>query len=263
MTDIHARTEELKRAADRQKQADKEEEKRNAIGEETRSTGPSTLTGRMRRHLFRPQDTMMAMMTRHSIDLSAVFLASNGKPFFNFVKEDLWHSLTRALHVSSSNHDSAQHVELRDTEDYSFIYHTTMIGSAVKQQLDQEVAEVRTLEKRCQHHYDAGQYGPFSEHKEIGHLRDIYQMRVHPLTGDIAFSQSRVQNLQETLRCTDGSCPVTVFSAIPTSSLRGIHVKAADPNSEHATKITTSDQAVDKATAPPVRVPPPQLNFVQ
>ncbi len=243
MNDIHAAAEELKRAEARKKDQQEYRERYDDLGHEVRAKGSGhTAVGKITRYRARHDDNT-ALLLQKPIDLAMAFVVSeNLKPLFGDIP-----SLVKSIvgHFDNARtHDPQQHVELREDEDTSYVYETALVQRAVREQLDAEIAQVRAQEVRRTELYARGQYGPLGEDFRIFQLRDKFEMRVHPVTGDIAFSGARVARLAaEAPACNGPLCPVPIFRAVATDSLRGIRVNVADLNNDDTIKIAASDEA--------------------
>lgn len=252
MNDIHAAEEEVRKVRASAQHREEQQTRRDDIGYETRSTGRLT-NGKMRRHSSTHDDGLMAMMKK-PVDLAMAFFATDaGKPLSI---PDLWHAIQEHIPALRANtNDPARHVDLREDEEFSYVFSTAMVGEKVRAKLEQVETQARALEIQRERVYASGQFGPIGEDFRLHKLKEAFDMRVHPLTGQYAFAEPRVRELQAELGCKGGSCPITVFRAVATNSLRGIRVNVADLNNDDTVKIAASDEANNKqaATVAPLR----------
>lgn len=256
---IHEAEEELNKAqAKETRHRDDYQRRIEDIGHETRAkVGRPLASGRMRRQI-RNDDSALLMLNNSALSQIA-FTGLIGKSVSWEDIQSFWHTIQG--HFATATRDKAFHVDARADEKYSYIYKTIGVSIAVREQLDREIAEVEEYEAERQALYNDGQYGPFGADYRIGRAMEEYAMRAHPVTGEKTFCEVRVADLQtKASPCNGPVCPVVVYSTVETSSLRGLHIKAADPNSPDAVKITTSDKAVEVA-ATPIRVQPQQYHF--
>jgi hypothetical protein len=255
--DIHEAEEELNKAqATDTKYRENQQRRIDDIGHETRGRGGRRQTsGRMRRQIN--NDSSIIPLLKGSL-ISEIALSIGGnKTTWQDVK-DFWQIFQSHFHAAAK--DKAHYIDMRADDELSYIFKTVGISQSVKEQLDREIAEIEAQEADRTALLNEGQYGPFGADYRIHTLSTLYAVRVHPVTGQKAFCENRVAELQARAPASDSSCSVVVYGTVLTSSLRGMHIKAADPNSQDAIKVTTSDKA-EVAAAAPIKVQPPQYNL--
>lgn len=257
MNDIHAAEEKDREAKASARYREEQQTRRDDIGYEKRSKGRHLTNGKMRRHIGAQDDSLMAMM-KSPVDLALAFFATDAHAKISI--PDLWHAIQEHIPALRSNtNDPAQHVELLENEELSYVYHTAMVGEKVRARLQEVETKARALDIQRERTYASGQFGPIGDDFRLFKLKEAFDMRVHPLTGAFAFGEGRVRALQDELGCKGGSCPVTVFRAVATDSIRGIRINVADLNNDDTVKIAASDEANNKqAVTVALR---PGLNF--
>jgi len=245
----------------RKKNSDKQRATQDRIGYEMRATGPITATGHHRRHILghKVDEGVLSLIMRSPL---AAWLLASPAPLNNNGAMPAW--LSR-LFASASTHPHSTGkklvMETSPDDECSYVYDTAFVSKAVKDKLDEIAAEAYGYEQEIEAQYDAGQYGPFGAHYAFFNLADEYKIRTNPETGEKAFCEIRVQELQAEMgECVNGVCPVPVYKVVLTAdNLRGIHVRAADPNTDNDVKAAAS-QVAEVMAAVQVPVRPPEFH---
>lgn len=248
MNDIHAAEEDVRKVRAEAKHNEEQQTRRDDIGYETRTGGQLT-NGKIRRHTSRRDDGVMALLKKPFDSALAIVVADT-----NLTLESISRAWKAVVHdflpaARTNTNDPNQYVELREHEDTSYVFATAMVGDKVRAKLESVERDMRTLETQRDRTYATGQFGPIGADYKIHALKAAFDMRVHPVTREYAYGEERVRALQTELGCDGGSCPVTVFRAVATDSLRGIRVNVADLNNDDTVKIAASDEANNKQAA--------------
>lgn len=249
MNTIHAADAEEQEERAKAKHRDEQQMRRDDIGYETRKPRGKLTNGKIRRHTSSRDDDAIAAALKQPFSLALAAIITDAKPLIDL--PDFWKLLQNQLPGLRANvDDPALHAEILDGENLSYVYHTAMVQESVRRQLENEVAQVRVAQVARDAAYARGQYGPLGEDFQLHKLRETFEMRVHPVTQAIAFSAPRIARLVAEAPVCDGPvCPVTVFRAVATESLRGIRVNLADLNNNDIVKIAASDEANNKQAA--------------
>lgn len=230
------------------------------MGYETRSAGRRT-DGKIRRHTPRRDDGIIAFLKKPFDSALAIVVADAALTMEGLSRA--WHAVVHDFMPgarANANNDPRAHEELRAHEDISYVYATAMVGDKVRAKLQHVENDIRALETQRDRTYAAGQFGPIGADYKIHALKAAFDMRVHPVTREFAFGEDRIRSLQTELGCSGGTCPVTVFRAVATDSLRGIRVNVADLNNDDTVKIAASDEANKVQAATVVLRPGLHLN---
>lgn len=247
-------------AEKRYKGARRDSETRDQIGYETRAVRSGkkiTGTGKHLRHTLGNRGNDLAALSLLNNPVAWAFIMT-GETQRRGSWADLLKTITSHFHGASATAAQAKQVELIPDSDQCYVYDTMHVNPIVKQQLDAVLQNITVLEIQRDALYGAGQYGPIGADYKIHNIMDEFKIRAIPGTNQKAFCEVKVQEMQAAAGpCVGDTCPVPVYKTVSINNLRGIHVRAADQNTDHTVKAAASEVAEVKATTP---VRPPELH---